>query len=76
MFSDAGLPAPKATFYELRDTVKSLLGRSFPNAGDEVKVTQMFSDSIQDDGLGLDVEFRDGELHYAYPTAILSAARR
>jgi ubiquinone/menaquinone biosynthesis C-methylase UbiE len=76
MFSHAGLPAPRATFYELRDTVKALLGRSFPNAGDDVKVTRMFSDSIHDDSLGLDVEFRDGELHYAYPTAILSAARR
>jgi ubiquinone/menaquinone biosynthesis C-methylase UbiE len=75
MFSHAGLAAPKATFYDLRDTVKALLGRSFPNAGDDVKVTQMFSASVRDDSLGLEVEFRDGELHYAYPTAILSATR-
>jgi ubiquinone/menaquinone biosynthesis C-methylase UbiE len=75
MFPHAGLAAPKATFYDLRDTVKALLGRSFPNAGDDVKVTQMFSASVSDDSLGLEVEFRDGELHYAYPTAILSATR-
>jgi ubiquinone/menaquinone biosynthesis C-methylase UbiE len=40
MFPHAGLAAPKATFYDLRDTVKALLGRSFPNAGDDEKVTQ------------------------------------
>jgi ubiquinone/menaquinone biosynthesis C-methylase UbiE len=75
MFPHAGLAAPKATFYDLRDTVKALLGRSFPNAGDDEKVTQMFSAAVRDDSLGLEVEFRDGELHYAYPTAILSATR-
>jgi hypothetical protein len=35
----------------------------------------MFSASVKDDSLGLDVKFKDGEIHYAYPTAILSAAR-
>ena len=75
MFAHAGLAAPKATFYDLRDTVKALLGRSFPNSGDDVKVTQMFSASVGDDSLGLEVEFMDGELRYAYPTAILSATR-
>ena len=75
MFSRAGLGAPKVAFYDLRDTVKALLGRSFPNAGDDVKITQMFSASVEDDSLGLDVKSRDGEIHYAYPTAILSAAR-
>jgi ubiquinone/menaquinone biosynthesis C-methylase UbiE len=76
MFSVVGLGAPKAAFYDLRDTVKALLGRSFPNAGDDVKITQMFSASVEDDSLGLDVEFRDGEIHYAYPTVILSAAKK
>jgi ubiquinone/menaquinone biosynthesis C-methylase UbiE len=76
MFSRVGVGAPKAAFYDLRDTVKALLGRSFPNAGDDVKITQMFSASVEDDSLGLDVEFRDGEIHYAYPTAILSATKK
>jgi hypothetical protein len=40
-----------------------------------VKITQMFSASVKDDSLGLDIKSRDGELHYAYPIAILSAAR-
>jgi ubiquinone/menaquinone biosynthesis C-methylase UbiE len=75
LFAKVGLPAPKVAFYDLRDTVKALLARSFPNPGDDVKVTEMFAASMQDDRLGLEVEMRDGELRYAYPTAILSASR-
>jgi SAM-dependent methyltransferase len=35
LFRAAGLAEPRASFYELRDTVKNLLARSFPNPGDE-----------------------------------------
>jgi len=75
LFGKVGLPAPEVAFYDLRDNVKNLLGRSFPNPGDDVKVTEMFERSITDDSLGLEVERKDNEIRYAYPTVILSAVR-
>src|SRR6266571_632498 len=75
LFRGAGLPMPQASFYELRDEVKNLLARSFPNPGDEEKITDLFSASIADDRLGIPVH-RDGDkLEYAYPVAILAAPR-
>jgi ubiquinone/menaquinone biosynthesis C-methylase UbiE len=75
LFPTAGLPEPQASFYELRDEVKNLLARSFPNPGDETKITEMFAASVADDRLGIPVR-RDGDrLEYAYPVAILAAHR-
>ena len=55
--------------------MKNLLARSFPNPGDEAKVTEMFVASIADDRLGIPM-CQDGDrLEYAYPVAILAAPR-
>ena len=76
MFQAAGLGAPSASFYELRDTVTNLLARSFPNPGDDGKIIGMFAAAMEDDSLGIPVR-RDGEtLEYAYPVVILAADRR
>ena len=75
LFRTAGLPEPRASFYELRDTVENLLARSFPNPGDDRKIIDLFSASIADDRLGVPVR-RDGDkLDYAYQVAILTARR-
>ena len=75
LFRDAGLGESRTTFYELRDEVKNLLARSFPNPGDEAKIIDLFRSSIADDRLGIPVR-RDGDtLEYAYPVAILAARR-
>ena len=75
LFRAAGWAEPRASFYELRDEVKNLLARSFPNPGDDAKIIAMFSASIADDRLGIPVR-RDGDkLEYAYPVAILAAPR-
>src|SRR6266851_5727157 len=72
LFGAAGLAEPRASFYELRDTVEHLLARSFPNPGDDKKIIEMFTASIADDRLGIPVH-RDGErIDYAYPVAILA----
>jgi ubiquinone/menaquinone biosynthesis C-methylase UbiE len=75
LFAQVGLPSPEIAFYDLRDSVKNLLGRSFPNPGDDVRVRQMFEMSLKDGSLGIEVELKDNELCYAYPTAILSGVR-
>ena len=75
LFRAAGLGEPRASFYELRDTVDNLLARSFPNPGDDIKIIDLFTASLDDDRLGIPVH-RDGErLSYAYPVAILAADR-
>jgi SAM-dependent methyltransferase len=75
LFGAAGLGAPRASFYELRDEVRNLLKRSFPNPGDDVKIIAMFAASTEEDRMGIPVQ-RDGDrLNYAYPIAILAASR-
>ena len=79
LFAAAGLGEPQARFYELRDTVANLLARSFPNPGDDTKIVELFGASIADDRLGIPVRRADPDrgdaLEYAYPVAILAAAR-
>jgi ubiquinone/menaquinone biosynthesis C-methylase UbiE len=75
LFSAAGLPEPDATFYELRGDVPSLLARSFPNPGDDVKIIEMFKASAADDRLGVPVRLDQDEIYYAYPVAILAVSR-
>ena len=75
LFAAAGLPEPDATFYELRGDVPSLLARSFPNPGDDVKIIEMFKASAVDGRLGVPVRLDRDEIYYAYPVAILAASR-
>jgi SAM-dependent methyltransferase len=75
LYRNAGLGEPRLRSYELRDEVKTLLARSFPNPGDEEKIIALFAASIDDDRLGIPVS-RDGErLRYAYPVVILAARK-
>ena len=55
LFRSAGLGEPRMSFYELRDTVKNLLARSFPNPGGERQIVDLFAASIADDRLGIPV---------------------
>src|SRR5215475_13462007 len=57
-FGAVGLPEPDATFYELRGDVPSLLARSFPNPGDDLKIVEMFRASAADDRLGVPVRLK------------------
>ena len=75
LFDRAGLGEPRVAFSELRDEVRNLLARSFPNPGDEAEIVDMFAASAENDSLGIPVR-RDGErIEYAYPVAILAARR-
>lgn len=75
LFPSARLPAPRASFYELRDEIRNLLARSFPNPGDEVKIVEMFAASAADDRLGIPVSRVGERIEYAYRVAILAAER-
>ena len=76
LFARVGLPAPRQANYELRDSVRNLLKRSFPNPGDDVEITAMFDRHVDDDNLGIPPAHRDGgEIFYAYPAVILAARK-
>jgi ubiquinone/menaquinone biosynthesis C-methylase UbiE len=73
LFRAVGLPAPSVASYELRDEVRNLLARSFPNPGDEAKIVALFRASASDDRLGIPVRLDGETIHYAYPVTILAA---
>ena len=75
LFGEAGLPEPQVTFYELRDEVRNLLVRSFPEPGDDAKIIEVLKASAADDRLGVPVRIEGERIHYAYPVAILAAHR-
>jgi len=75
LFAAFGLAEAQASFYELRDEVKNLLARSFPNPGDDVKIIEMFRRSAADDRLGIPVQVEGEKIRYAYPVTILAARR-
>jgi hypothetical protein len=75
LYHAAGLPAPRTSFAELRDTVTNLLARSFPNPGDDSKIADLFAASIDDDRLGIPVRRTGDSIEYAYPVAILAAEK-
>jgi SAM-dependent methyltransferase len=70
-----GLGESKVKFSELRDDVKNLLARSFPNPGDEARITAIFEASLADDCLGIPMRRNGDRLEYAYPVAVLAAPR-
>jgi len=75
LFPAAGLPEAKVSFYELRDELENLLGRSFPNPGDGDEVREIFRASARDDRLGIPIRLEGTKVNYAYPVAVLAATR-
>ena len=75
LFPAAGLADARITFYQLRDELENLLGRSFPNPGDDEKIREIFMKSASDDRLGIPIRLEDARVHYAYPVAIVSGTR-
>lgn len=71
LFIDAGLEAPKTSFYKLPMSLGPLLKGSFPEPGDEERVRRIFIEDVDKDELGLGARWYDGDVHFAYPIAVL-----
>jgi hypothetical protein len=71
LFLDAGLAAPRREFYSFEVELERVLESSFPAPGGADEVRRMFEESLADDGLGLNARRRGGEIHFAYPIAVL-----
>ena len=73
LFAQAGLPAPRETYYDVRGELEGLLATSFPAASDIPVIRQMFADSLADDGLGMKTKQKGDKILLSYPIAILAA---
>jgi SAM-dependent methyltransferase len=73
LFGQAGLPAPRETFYDVRGDLDGLLKTSFPGAGDLPVIRKMFEDSLADDRLGMKTMRKGDRILLSYPIAILAA---
>ena len=73
LFGSVGLSEPRSTFYELRDEIRNLLARSFPNPGDDARIIELYAASAEDDRLGIPVRRAGERIEYAFPIAILAA---
>jgi ubiquinone/menaquinone biosynthesis C-methylase UbiE len=73
LFAEAGLPAPRESYYDVRADLEGLLKTSFPASGDVPVIRKMFEDSVTDDGLGMKTRRKDDRILLSYPIAILAA---
>ena len=73
LFADAGLSAPRSSYYEVRADIDGLLATSFPADADVPVIRRMFAESIADDGLGMKTKQKGDKILLSYPIAILAA---
>lgn len=73
LFAQAGLPAPRETYYDVRADLDGLLKTSFPARSDVPVIRKMFEDSLANDGLGMKTRRKDDRILLSYPIAILAA---
>jgi SAM-dependent methyltransferase len=75
LFGHVGLGTPKIVFYKQPMSVEPLLKRSFPNPGDEERFRQIIVDDVGKDELGLGAQWIDGDVHFAFPIAVLACSK-
>ncbi len=75
LYRAAGLATPTETFWRMDIDVEDLLARSFPAAGSEPMIRQLFEDSVAMDALGLETRREDGRLRFTYSNVILCGVR-
>jgi ubiquinone/menaquinone biosynthesis C-methylase UbiE len=75
LFADAGLPVTTETPWRFDVDFEGWLARSFPVAGSEPVIRQMFADSVANDAMGLATRREDGRLAFTYSNVVLAARR-
>ena len=75
LYATVGLPEPRVTSYRLEGEMESLIGRSFPNPGDDEKIRQIFRQALADDSLDIQPRLEAGQIRYGFPVSVLVADR-
>jgi len=71
----AGFDAPAEAYWNMEIDVEDLLKRSFPVAGSEETIRQMFADSIAGDAMGLTTRRENGRVGFTYRNVVLTGTR-
>ena len=71
LLTQAGLRDVRTQLYKHEVKLEQVLQRSFPNPGDADTIRQMFADDQDVNRLGVGAHRREGNIHYAYPIAIV-----
>lgn len=72
-FERAGLPHELYTRFRLPFELEALLARSFPPDGDRDSLRDVYLQSVDGDGLGLNLRRVGSEVHGAYDSAVVRA---
>lgn len=75
LYARVGLPQPRVTSYRLEGELESLIGRSFPNPGDDEKIRQIFRAALENDALDIEPRLENGQIRYGFPVSVLVANR-
>src|SRR5215831_13893856 len=75
LYATVGLPEPRVTSYRLEGEMEALIGRSFPNPGDDEKIRQIFRAALTDDALDVQPRLEEGQIRYGFPVSVLVADR-
>jgi len=75
LYATVGLPEPRVTSYRLEGEMEALIGRSFPNPGDDEKIRQIFRAALTDDALDIQPRLEAGQIRYGFPVSVLVADR-
>ena len=75
LYTRVGLPQPRVTSYRLEGELESLIGRSFPNPGDDEKIRQIFRAALENDALDIEPRLENGQIRYGFPVSVLVANR-
>jgi len=75
LYATVGLPEPRVTSYRLEGEMEALIGRSFPNPGDDEKIRQIFRAALTDDAVDIQPRLEEGQIRYAFPVSVLVADR-
>lgn len=76
LFERATLSILRKKFYRVEFDLEDTLQRSFPNPGDVDVVRQIFLDTLENDGLGMNARRTGDRIRYDYPIAVLVAEKR
>jgi ubiquinone/menaquinone biosynthesis C-methylase UbiE len=71
LLTQAGLRDVRTQLYKHEVELEQVLQRSFPNPGDADTIRQMFVEDLEVNRLGVSAHRRDGNIHYAYPIAVV-----
>ena len=74
-FATAGLPAPRAQFFQVPTERDGLVARAFPANDDRALLRQMIDDSVDGDRMGMNARRVGDSVHLAYPSVILTSRK-